>query len=219
MRSIHIIILILCFFTEVVYSQVNTVPEIKFSREQINYIYNRSLELMVLDRRANNYDMSEGLPFKKQLINFDSIRFYICSSKTDINTNPDLPYKLKSARPLNADFDLQESSMFTLFNAKLIELEPNGNFDYYRSMLPGVSNIALLSFSDLYVYNNFIYISVDMIYLLKSDFYFYPSECTFQIELCNDRIPIFKLGFYSQGITDNGLPIINTFNFNEIDCN
>jgi len=209
----------LCIFTEVLFSQVNTVPEIKLTREQINYIYNRAFELLLIDRRANNLDMSEGLPFNKQLINFDSIRFYICSTKIDINTNPDLPYKLKSAIPLYTDFDLQESSMLTLYNAKLIELEPNGNFDYYRSMLPGVSNIALLSYSDLYAYNNFIYISVDMIYLLKGDFYFYPSECTFQIELCNGRIPIFKLGFYSEGVPVNSTAIINKFNFNEIDCN
>lgn len=217
MRSIYSIIIILCILTKMSFSQVNTVPEIKLTREQINYIYNRSFELLVLDKRIK--DLSDGLPFNRKLINFDSIKFYLCSTRIDINTNPDLPYKLKNAMPLKADFDLQESSMVKLYNAELIELEPTGNFDYIRSMLPGVSNIALISFSDLYTYDNLIYISVDMIYLLKDDFYFFPSECTFQIELCNGRIPIFKLGFYSQGVPDIGPAIINKFNFNEIECN
>ncbi len=176
-----------------VYGQSSKDKDPILTQDQINYIYERAFDLFMTHKRISLDN--DNMPFNTQVIPFDSITFLWREERIPILRHVYDSFNLETSIPLGTSFNPNHSSIINLYSIEYIQIDRHHKFREIQNMLRLRGNIALLEFSDIYKKDSYFFLSANVNYFISDELYSYPASCTFQIELCQDKIPIFRLAF------------------------
>lgn len=175
--------------------------EMTLSAEDVSYIYNRSFDIALRDRRAGL--MARSIYLSSQFVNFDSMIITIDPILTST------AFDTKYIQPLREkDYD-DTLGIQGIFDEALIINTGDIVYKHYEQ-LPTLTGNHLLhvEFSDLYAAANSLYLGIRITFQSPTNqgFYNWQEWVLFELEWCNDRFVMFRKFYIPMGVFDSDTP-------------
>lgn len=216
MKSILYTSLILLWFsaTNVVLSQSSKHVEYRpnLTNSDVNYIYNRALDLAIRDKRSS-WSLSTVYG-NEDYIKYDTIL---------VTVDPYLSYEafrvkyIKAIDTIKFEHTLNVQSKF---DSIFLYYPDNIKYVHYDSIPPLTGHHMMhIKFSDIYVENGFMYVGVMVTHqLFNSAPYFNDTFYSiFKFQFCNNKFILFRNIYFGLGVID-GKAIYNVANIEDRDC-
>jgi hypothetical protein len=180
------------------------------SQGWINYVYNRAYDLLIRDERISS--QSQGYPILGDFRPFDSIEVLVVR-ELGADIQPWLQIDSLNSR------DMKPLKLQSVFNE--FRLNSTIPFQWIKKLsrddISLSQNRVIVSFSDIYKLEPYMYLRGNLEFKVGDDPYDYSSSVVFKIQLCEGDIPVFKEAFIPFGLTEE-TALFRIVEFNDKNC-